>query len=94
MQLGGESALGGRAEVEQELQRWIEQWQEHGFGAWTVFARTTEERLGRVEFKPGGPGRSGVASDDEKVSVLPASRLTRRGSAGPSFPPRRLRLAL
>ncbi len=59
-----------RSDVERQLRRWIERWQEHGFGAWTVFGRKTQERLGRVEFDPMGPGSPGIAPDEIELGCI------------------------
>ena len=59
-----------RSEVEHQLSGWIQRWQEHGFGAWTVFDRKTNERLGRVELDPIGPGWSGLSSDTIEVGCV------------------------
>ena len=59
-----------RSEVERQLRRWIERWQELGFGTWTVFDRTTDERLGRVEFDPIGPGWSGILPNEIEVGCI------------------------
>ena len=59
-----------RSEVERQLRGWIERWREYGFGAWTVFAYKTMERLGRVEFDPIGPGWPEIAPDEIEVGCI------------------------
>jgi ribosomal-protein-alanine N-acetyltransferase len=56
--------------VEQQLGRWIERWRESGFGTWTVFERTTQEGVGRIEFDPIGPGWRGAASDEIELGCV------------------------
>ena len=38
--------LRSRSEVEHQLPGWVERWEKFGFGAWTIFDRKTDERLG------------------------------------------------
>jgi RimJ/RimL family protein N-acetyltransferase len=59
-----------RTEVEHQLRVWIQRWQERSFGAWTVFDRKTDERLGRVELDPMGPGWSGLSPDTIEVGCV------------------------
>ena len=59
-----------RSDVERQLSRWIERWQELNFGTWTVFDRKTEERLGRVELDPIGPGWPGIAPDEVELGCI------------------------
>src|SRR5438874_5245448 len=59
-----------RSDVERQLWRWVERWQELGFGTWTVFDRQTEERLGRVELDPIGPGWPGIAPDEVELGCI------------------------
>ena len=59
-----------RSEVERQLRGWIDRWQEHGFGTWTVFHRETDERLGRVELDPMGPGWTGISPDEIEVGCI------------------------
>ena len=59
-----------RSDVERQLWRWVERWQELGFGTWTVFDRQTEEPLGRVELDPIGPGWSGIAPDEVELGCI------------------------
>ncbi|HEY6055311.1 MAG TPA: GNAT family N-acetyltransferase [Gaiellaceae bacterium] len=70
-----------RSEVERRLRSWIEQWQEQGFGAWTVFARGSSERLGRVEFDPVPPGWSEIAPDEIEVGCIVHPAYWNRGIA-------------
>jgi [ribosomal protein S5]-alanine N-acetyltransferase len=59
-----------RSLVERQLQGWIDRWREHGFGSWTVFDRASEERLGRVELDPMGPGWEGISPDETEVGLI------------------------
>jgi [ribosomal protein S5]-alanine N-acetyltransferase len=59
-----------RSEIERQLGGCIEQWQEQGFGTWTVFDRETDERLGRVELDPMGPGWAGISPDAIEVGCV------------------------
>lgn len=59
-----------RSEVERQLRKWIDRWQEHGFGTWTVFDRNTDVRLGRVELDPIGPGWAGISPDEIEVGCV------------------------
>src|SRR6187402_88138 len=56
-----------RSEVERQLHRWIDRWQKHGFGTWTVFQREANGRLGRVDLEPIGPGWAGISPDEIEV---------------------------
>lgn len=70
-----------RSEVERQLQGWIAQWREQGFGTWTVFNRTTIERLGRVEFDPIGRGWTEIAADEIEVGCIVHPTYWNRGIA-------------
>ena len=70
-----------RSEVERQLRLWIERWQEHGFGAWTVFDRKTDERLGRVELDPIGPGWAGLSPNAVEVGCVVHPTYWNRGIA-------------
>ncbi len=59
-----------KAEIERELRGWIGRWRQHGFGTWTVFDRDTDDRLGRVELDPMGPGWAGISPDEIEVGCL------------------------
>jgi [ribosomal protein S5]-alanine N-acetyltransferase len=59
-----------RSDVERQLRGWIQQWDECGFGAWTLFDRETNERLGRVELDPIGSGWVGLSSDPIEVGCV------------------------
>ena len=63
-----------RPEIARQIRWWIQSWQEHGFGTWTVFDRETDERLGRVEVAPIGRGWAGISPETVEVGyiVLPA----------------------
>ena len=56
--------------VERQLQGWINRWQEHGFGAWTVFDKESDERQGRVELDPMGEGWEGIAVGEIEVGLI------------------------
>ena len=56
-----------RSDVERQLQLWVERWQKLGFGTWTVFDRTTGERLARVELDPMGQGWPQMAPDEVEL---------------------------
>jgi len=70
-----------RTDVEHQLCRWIQRWGEVGFGTWTVFGRKTEERLGRVELDPIGPGWSGLSADAIEVGCVVHPNHWNRGIA-------------
>ena len=59
-----------RSEIERQIRWWMERWQEHGFGTWTVFDREPDERLGRVELTPLGEGWMGIPPDEIEVGVI------------------------
>jgi RimJ/RimL family protein N-acetyltransferase len=59
-----------RSEVERQIRRWKELWQERGFGTWTVFSRETDERLGRVELDPMGEGWVGISPGEIEVGYI------------------------
>jgi RimJ/RimL family protein N-acetyltransferase len=59
-----------RSDIERQLRGWIDRWQEHGFGTWTVFHRENDERLGRVELDPMGPGWAGISPDEIEVGFI------------------------
>jgi RimJ/RimL family protein N-acetyltransferase len=59
-----------RSEIERQLRGWIDRWQEHGFGSWTVFERESDERLGRVELDPMPPGWDGISPGAIEVGVV------------------------
>ena len=59
-----------RSLVERQLQGWIDRWQEHGFGSWTVFDRDSDERLGRVELDPMGAGWAGLSPGEIEVGLI------------------------
>ena len=56
--------------VERQLQGWIDRWQEHGFGAWTVFDKQSDERQGRVELDPMGAGWEGISPGEIEVGLI------------------------
>ena len=59
-----------RSQVERQLHRWIDRWQEHGFGTWTVFHRESDERRGRVELDPMGAGWGGISPGEIEVGLI------------------------
>jgi [ribosomal protein S5]-alanine N-acetyltransferase len=59
-----------RSLIERQLHGWIDRWREHGFGTWTVFDRATEERLGRVELDPMGPGWEGLSPGETELGFI------------------------
>ena len=59
-----------RSEVERQLHLWVERWQGQVLGTWTVFDRKTDERLGRVELDPIGPGWAGVSPGEIEVGCI------------------------
>ena len=59
-----------RSLVERQLQGWIHRWQEHGFGAWTVFDRDSDERRGRVELDPMGEGWEDLSPSETEVGLI------------------------
>mgnify|MGYP006314908533 FL=1 len=59
-----------RSEIEGQLRGWIDRWQEHGFGSWTVFERESDERLGRVELDPMPLGWEGISPGEIEVGVV------------------------
>ena len=59
-----------RSLVERQLQGWIDRWQEHGFGTWTVFDRESDERQGRVELDPMGAGWEGISPGETEVGLI------------------------
>ena len=56
--------------VERQLQGWIDRWQEHGFGAWTVFDKQSDERQGRVELDPMGAGWEGISPGETELGLI------------------------
>lgn len=70
-----------RSEIERQIRWWRERWQEHGFGTWTVFARKTDERLGRVELAPMGEGWAGISADEIEVGYIVDPTQWNRGIA-------------
>lgn len=70
-----------RALVERQLQGWIDRWQEHGFGTWTVFHRESDERQGRVELDPMGAGWEGIAPGETEVGLIVHPTCWNRGIA-------------
>ena len=70
-----------RSEVERQLRGWIDRWQEHGFGTWTVFQRGSDQRLGRVELDPMGPGWAGISPDEIEVGFIVDPTYWNRGIA-------------
>jgi [ribosomal protein S5]-alanine N-acetyltransferase len=75
-----------RSEIERQLSGWIERWQEQGFGTWTVFDRKTDERLGRVELDPMGPGWAGISPDAIEVGCVVHPTHWNRGIATEATP--------
>jgi len=59
-----------RSDIERQLHRWIDRWQEYGFGTWTVFERDSGERQGRVELDPFGPGWEGISPGEIEVGFV------------------------
>ncbi len=59
-----------RLQVERQLHGWIDRWQEYGFGTWTVFNGESDERQGRVELDPMGPGWEGISPGEIEVGVV------------------------
>ena len=59
-----------RSEIERQLRGWIDWWQEHGFGSWTVFERESNERLGRVELEPMPQGWAGISPGEIEVGFV------------------------
>ena len=59
-----------RSQVERQLHGWIDRWQEHGFGTWTVFDRASDERQGRVELDPMGAGWEGISPGEVEVGLI------------------------
>ena len=60
-----------------------ERWQEHDFGAWTVFDLDTDERLGRVELDPIGPGLAGLSPNAVEVGCVVHPTYWNRGASRP-----------
>jgi len=48
----------------------MDRWQEHGFGTWTVFARQSDERQGRVELDPMGAGWEGILPGETDLGLI------------------------
>ena len=59
-----------RSEVANQLRGWLERWDEIGFGTWTIFERKTDERLGRVQLDPIGPGWAGLSPEAIEVGFV------------------------
>jgi RimJ/RimL family protein N-acetyltransferase len=59
-----------KPEIARQIRWWIQSWQEHGFGTWTVFDRETDERLGRVELAPIGQGWVGIPPETVEVGYI------------------------
>ena len=59
-----------RSLIERQLQGWIDRWQEHGFGTWTVIDRESDERQGRVELDPMGAGWEGISPGEIEVGLI------------------------
>ena len=70
-----------RSLVERQLQGWIDRWREHGFGAWTVFGRQSNERQGRVELDPMGSGWAGILPGEIELGLIVHPTLWNRGIA-------------
>ncbi len=70
-----------RSQVERQLHGWIDRWQEHGFGTWTVFARQSDERQGRVELDPMGAGWEGISPGEIEVGLIVHPTRWNRGIA-------------
>src|SRR5829696_566904 len=70
-----------RSQVERQLRGWIDRWQEHGFGTWTVFHRASDERQGRVELDPMGAGWDGISPGEIEVGLIVHPRHWNRGIA-------------
>lgn len=58
------------SQVKRDIQGWIDRWQQHGFGSWTVFHRQSDERLGRVELDPMGNGWQGISPGAIEVGYI------------------------
>lgn len=59
-----------RSDIERQLRGWIDRWQEHGFGSWTVHERESDERLGRVELDPMPPGWAGISPGEIELGFV------------------------
>lgn len=59
-----------RSLIERQLQGWIHRWQDHGFGSWTVFDRESDQRQGRVELDPMGPGWEAISPGETEVGLI------------------------
>ena len=59
-----------RSEIKHQIRRWMERWEEHRFGTWTVFERELDEPLGRVELTALGEGWMGIPPDEIEVGVI------------------------
>jgi RimJ/RimL family protein N-acetyltransferase len=70
-----------RSDIERQLRGWIDRWQEHGFGSWTVFERESGERLGRVELDPFGPGWEGISPGEIELGFVVHPTRWNRGIA-------------
>ena len=70
-----------RSQVERQLQGWIDRWQEHGFGTWTVFDRESDERKGRVELDPMGTGWEGIPPGEIELGLIVHPQHWNRGVA-------------
>jgi RimJ/RimL family protein N-acetyltransferase len=70
-----------RPEIERQIRWWRQQWQERGFGTWTVFERESDERLGRVELAAIGEGWAGIPAEVVEVGYIVHPALWNRGVA-------------
>jgi len=59
-----------RSEVEHQMRGWLERWDELGFGAWTIFDGKTNDRLGRIDLDPMGPGWVGLSPEAIEVGCV------------------------
>jgi [ribosomal protein S5]-alanine N-acetyltransferase len=70
-----------RSDVERQLRGWIDRWEEDGFGTWTVFDRESDERVGRVELDPIGPGWVGISPGETEIGFVVRPTHWNRGIA-------------
>lgn len=70
-----------RSQVERQLRVWVDRWQEHGYGSWTVFDRDSEQRQGRVELDPMSAGWEGIAPGEVELGFIVHPTRWNRGIA-------------
>ena len=59
-----------KPEIARQIRWWIQSWQEHGLGTWTVFDRKTHDRLGRVELAAIGHGWADISPETVEVGFI------------------------